>query len=196
MVWWEKGYYDQEDEALREIVAAFEQKTGKQVELVLPQQAELPDKLEAALKSGQPPDFTFGLWLDTYIPRWALEDRLVDLTDAVGSFSNLFDPRSARPGHAAQCQDRAAGPVRPADGPIMDHIHVWKSLLEGAGFSLDDIPKEWDGFWSFWCDRVQPAVRRASGRDDIWGIGLAMSRSPPTLRISSSSSSPPTMRTT
>ena len=35
MVWWEKGYYPQEDEAVREIVAAFEQKTGKQVELVL-----------------------------------------------------------------------------------------------------------------------------------------------------------------
>ena len=60
-------------------------------------------------------------------------------------------------------------------GQIMDHIHVWKSLLERAGFSLDDIPKEWDGFWSFWCDRVQPAVRQAAGRDDIWGIGLSMS---------------------
>ena len=26
-----------------------------------------------------------------------------------------------------------------------------------------------------WCDQVQPAVRRATGRDDIWGIGLPMS---------------------
>jgi multiple sugar transport system substrate-binding protein len=37
------------------------------------------------------------------------------------------------------------------------------------------IPKQWDAFWSFWCDRVQPAVRRVTGRDDIWGIGLSMS---------------------
>jgi hypothetical protein len=36
VVWWEKGFYAQEDEAVREIVAAFEQKTGKQVELVQP----------------------------------------------------------------------------------------------------------------------------------------------------------------
>ena len=35
VVWWEKGAYAQEDEALREIIAAFEQRTGKQVELVL-----------------------------------------------------------------------------------------------------------------------------------------------------------------
>ena len=56
-----------------------------------------------------------------------------------------------------------------------NHVHVWKSLLEQAGFTLADIPKEWEPFWSFWCDQVQPAVRKALGRDDIWGVGLAMS---------------------
>ena len=34
VVWWEKGFYAQEDEAVAEIIAAFEQETGKQVELV------------------------------------------------------------------------------------------------------------------------------------------------------------------
>ncbi|MGH6917311.1 MAG: ABC transporter substrate-binding protein, partial [Geminicoccaceae bacterium] len=55
------------------------------------------------------------------------------------------------------------------------HVHAWKSLLEQAGFTLEDIPKDWDAFWAFWCDQVQPAVREALGRDDVWGIGLAMS---------------------
>ena len=27
-----------------------------------------------------------------------------------------------------------------------------------AGFTLEDIPKDWVAFWSFWCDQVQPAV--------------------------------------
>jgi multiple sugar transport system substrate-binding protein len=48
-------------------------------------------------------------------------------------------------------------------------------MLEEAGFTLADIPKDWTTFWSFWCDQVQPAARRAKGRDDIWGIGLPMS---------------------
>jgi multiple sugar transport system substrate-binding protein len=43
-----------------------------------------------------------------------------------------------------------------------------------AGFTLTDIPKEWEPFWAFWCDEVQPAVRKALGRDDIWGVGLSM----------------------
>jgi multiple sugar transport system substrate-binding protein len=54
------------------------------------------------------------------------------------------------------------------------NLHVWKSLLERAGFTLADIPKEWEPFWAFWCDKVQPALRKATGREDIYGIGLSM----------------------
>jgi len=175
VVWWEEGYYTQEDEAVREIVAAFEQKSGKQVDLVLELQAELPDKLEAALETDRPPDFTFGFWLDTYIPRWAFEDRLVNLTDAIGSFSDLFDPNQLDRAILLNAKSGQRALYGLPMGQFMDHVHVWKSLLERAGLSLDDVPKEWDPFWSFWCDRTQPAVRQATGRDDIWGVGLSMS---------------------
>jgi multiple sugar transport system substrate-binding protein len=60
-------------------------------------------------------------------------------------------------------------------GITTNHVHVWKGLLERAGFTLADIPKEWDAFWAFWCDRVQPAARKALGRDDLWGVGVSMS---------------------
>jgi multiple sugar transport system substrate-binding protein len=60
-------------------------------------------------------------------------------------------------------------------GRITNHVHVWKNLLEHAGFAVADIPKEWEAFWSFWCDRAQPAVREATGRDDLYGVGLPMS---------------------
>jgi multiple sugar transport system substrate-binding protein len=175
VVWWEKGYYAQEDEALRETIAAFEHQTGKQVELVLQPQAELPEKLEAALDADRPPDFTFGFWLDTYIPKWAFDDRLVDLTDAVGSFSDLFDVNQLDRARLLNAKTGQRALYGLPMGQFMDYVHVWKSMLERAGLSLDDVPKDWAGFWSFWCDQAQPAVRRASGRDDIWGIGLVMS---------------------
>ena len=59
VVWWSEGYYAQEDEAVREIIAAFEQKTGKQVELVFHPEPELPDTVVAAVEAGKPPDFAF-----------------------------------------------------------------------------------------------------------------------------------------
>ena len=42
MVWWQKGAYAQEDEALEETVAAFEQGSGKQVEITFVEKNELP----------------------------------------------------------------------------------------------------------------------------------------------------------
>jgi ABC-type glycerol-3-phosphate transport system substrate-binding protein len=88
-----KGANPEEDAALKEIVAAVEQDTGKQVELVLYDDGdELPDAIEAALETGRPPDLAFGLRTADYISGGAFDDRLVDLTDTVGHFSDLFDP--------------------------------------------------------------------------------------------------------
>ena len=68
-------------------------------------------------------------------------------------------------------------------GFATNHVHVWRSLLEQAGFTLDDIPNQWEAFWAFWCDRVQPAVRRATGGDNIHGVGLPMSAKANDTRI-------------
>jgi ABC-type glycerol-3-phosphate transport system substrate-binding protein len=58
---WSEGYTNQEDEGVREVLAAFEQKTGKQVELVLHPEHELPDRVVAAVEAGRPPDFVFSI---------------------------------------------------------------------------------------------------------------------------------------
>ena len=175
VVWWDEGYYAQEDEAVREIIAAFEQETGSQVELTFQPVDDHPDRITAALAAGRPPDFAFGTLFGDFISEWVLDDRLVDLTDTVGAFSNLFDPDAIAWWTYENDSTGQTGLYAVSIGRTSVHLHVWKSLLEQAGFTLGDIPKEWDAFWSFWCDDVQPAVRRATGRDDIWGVGLPMS---------------------
>jgi multiple sugar transport system substrate-binding protein len=175
VVSWQKAHHAQEDEALGEIVAAFEQETGKQVEVTLLPMAEQPPHIEAALDAGRPPDVAFGFWLSTYIPRWAFEDRLVDLSDAVGHFSDLFDPNQLDRAMLLNARTGQKALYGLPMGQISNYIHVWASLLERAGFTLADIPKKWEPFWSFWCDPVQPAVRKTLGRDDIWSIGRPMS---------------------
>jgi multiple sugar transport system substrate-binding protein len=177
VVWWEKGFYPQEDDAVREIVAAFEQKTGNRVELVQPTQDEIFHKAEDALAAGHPPDFLYGSLSERYVPTWAYEDRLADLQDVLGPLLGLFDPDVIEVSTLLNGKRGAHGLYALPMGRTSIHIHVWKSLLERAGFSLDDIPKQWDAFWPFWCDQVQPAVRKALGRNDIWGIGVAMSSS-------------------
>jgi multiple sugar transport system substrate-binding protein len=175
VVWWDEPHYAEEGEALNEIIAAFEQESGKQVELVLYEQDELPERLKMALEADRPPDFAFGILLLNYSGQWAFEDRLVDLSDAIGHFSDLFDPDVLRAATWLNANTGQKALYGLPMGRTTTHVHVWKSLLERAGFTLEDIPKDWDAFWAFWCDEVQPAVRRATGREDIWGVGLAMS---------------------
>jgi multiple sugar transport system substrate-binding protein len=177
-VWWEKGFNPEEDQAARETVAAFEHKTGKTVELASPTQDDMRAMVQAALDAGHPPDFLFGTGAtEEQLGRWAFEGRLVDLTDALGPLAaqfdrdaldwvTLLDGTTGRRGLYALPMTR-----------YTNHVHVWRGLLARAGFTLADIPKGWEAFWSFWCDNVQPAVRKAAGRDDLWGVGLAMSAS-------------------
>ena len=51
------------------------------------------------------------------------------------------------------------------------HIQYWKDMLADAGFKPSDIPTDWKGYWSFWCEKVQPAYRAKSG-SRAFGIGM------------------------
>jgi multiple sugar transport system substrate-binding protein len=175
VVWWEKGFYPQEDQAVREIVAAFEEKIGTQVELVQPTQDELPDRAQATLDARQPPDFLWGTTSERWASRWAYEDRLANLDGALAPVLDLFDADAIQASTLLNGKTGQRGLYALPMGRSSNHVHVWSRLLARAGFSLSDIPQQWDAFWSFWCDQVQPAVRKATGRDDIWGVGLPMS---------------------
>jgi multiple sugar transport system substrate-binding protein len=175
VVWWEEGQAAEEDEAVREIIAAFEQNAGKQVELVLGKQEQIAVDLVAAVEAGRrTPDFVFTVADTQPYEQWAYEGRLVDLSDAVGHFSDLFDPDALQRMTLLNGTTGQRGLYLLPMGLGTHHIHAWKSLLERAGFTLTDVPKEWEAFWSFWCDQVQPAIREALDRDDVWGIGLPM----------------------
>ena len=175
VVWWEQAFYPQADEAVREIVAAFEQETGKRVELVQPSQDEIMKQAESALQAGAPPDFLFSTVIERDAARWAYEDRLVDLDGVLSPVLDLFDADTIEVSTLLDGKSGRRGLYALPMGRTSNHVHVWNSLLERAGFTLADIPQGWEAFWSFWCDRVQPAVRKAIGRDDIWAVGLPMS---------------------
>jgi multiple sugar transport system substrate-binding protein len=159
---------------VREIVAAFEQDTGKQVELVQPRD-EIMSNAMAAVQAGAPPDFLYSEAIDLGVARWAYDDRLVELGNTLGPVLDLFDADALDVATEVDGKTGRRGLYALPMGRSSNYVHVWNSLLERAGFTLADIPPEWTAFWSFWCDRVQPAVRKALGREDIWAVGLPMS---------------------
>ena len=104
-----------------------------------------------------------------------LNGMLVDLTDVVAPIEDQFFPGVLDSVRLRNGQNRRSRDYAVPIGQYGHYIHVWKSLLDQAGISVDHIPHEWDAFWAFWCDTVQPAVRQATGPTDFYGIGLPMS---------------------
>jgi maltose-binding protein MalE len=74
-----------------ELVAAFEQETGKTVELVRHDIDEQTAAVQAAIDADPPPDFLFGQLAEHLIPRWVEEGRLVDLSEALGALKDQFE---------------------------------------------------------------------------------------------------------
>jgi multiple sugar transport system substrate-binding protein len=172
---WDEGFYPEEDAAIEAVVAAYERESGKDIELTFYSQDEVLDKTLAALDSGDPPDLALAFGVGSYVPKWAQDDVLADVSDVVGPMEDQFFPGVLENVRLRNTQTGETAYYAVPIGQYGHYIHVWKSLLDQAGIGVNEIPREWDAFWAFWCDTVQPAVRQAAGRDDIYGIGLPMS---------------------
>ena len=113
-----KGFYPQEDnggQRDRRSLRAGDRQAGR---ARLYPEDELPAKLEAALEAGRPPDFAFGVLFQDYIGEWAVEDRLVDLSDAIGSLREPVRSGCARRVDLLDAQTGQKAPVRAAVGPL------------------------------------------------------------------------------
>src|SRR5258706_10568332 len=76
-IWWVKGFYKSEDNALFEAVKKFEQKTGVKVDLSQYAVQDMIPKTVAALDSGTPPDVAYADVYDFQVSgKWAFDGRL------------------------------------------------------------------------------------------------------------------------
>lgn len=173
-VWFSKGFYRSEDESLWATIKKFEDKTGIKVELSQYAIQDMIPKTVAALDSGSPPDVGYA---DTYnnqaAGKWAFEGKLEDLTEVLKPMMPRFAPSTVE--HTLLLNGQT-GKKAYYGFPMKQqslHVEIWSDMLEKAGFKVADIPKDWKGYWSFWCEKVQPAYRKASG-SRAYGIGSPM----------------------
>lgn len=174
VVWWNKSYYPEEDAALEQVIAQWEEESGNTVELSYFTTEDLPTKILSAVEAGDPPDVVFAHLNDWQInPRLAWRGRLEDVSDVVGPMEDVYTEAAL---NSVRLFNNETGErsyyAIPLEAQMM-HIHYWKPLVEEAGLSVDDIPTEWDAFWEFWM-QIQDTLRDG-GREDIYAMGLPMS---------------------
>lgn len=173
-VWWVKGFYKSEDDALFAAIKKFEAKTGVKIDLSQYAVQDMIPKTVAALDSGSPPDIAYSDTYDVQVAgKWAFDGKLEDISDVIEPMKDRFMPVTIETAYLYN--DKAK--KKAFYGFVLKqqtlHIQYWKDMLATAGFKENDIPGTWKEYWSFWCDKVQPAYRKATN-SRVYGIGSPM----------------------
>ena len=174
-VWWVKGFYKAEDDALFAAIKKFEEKNkGIKIELSQYPIQDMIPKTVAALDSGSPPDVAYADVYDFQVTaKWAYDGKLEDVTSVIDKVRNKFEPNALSTtflyNNVAKNRAYYAYPIKQQTM----HIQYWKDMLTEAGFSEKDIPTDWKSYWPFWCEKVQPAYRQKTGKRGF-GTGFPM----------------------
>ena len=174
-VWWVKGFYKAEDDALFAAIKKFEAKYPKyKVELSQYPVQDMIPKTVSALDSGSPPDVAYADVYDFQVTaKWAFDGKLEDISSVIDPMRAKFEPNALATTFLYNDQTKTrAYYAYPIKQQTM-HVQYWKDMLTDAGFKESDIPKDWKGYWDFWCDKVQVGYRAKTGNRGF-GIGMPL----------------------
>jgi len=173
-VWFAKGFYKSEDDALLAAIKKFEDKTKVKVELSQYPVQDMIPKTVSALDAGTVPDVAYADVYDFQVTgKWAFDGKLEDLSDILAPMKDRFLPNTLETAYLYNDKaKKRAYYAFPIKQQTM-HVQYWLDMLATAGFKESDIPAGWKDYWSFWCDKVQPALRQKTGQR-LYGIGQPM----------------------
>jgi multiple sugar transport system substrate-binding protein len=171
-VWWVQGFAEEEDIAFKQMVADYEKASGNKIDASIVPFAAMRQKEVAAVTSGDVPDvINVGDYYFAVLSAW--NDQLVDLSDVIDTQKSLFAPTALQTVDAYNNTSKKRSyymiPHRAAVVPF----HLWKSLVEKAGYKTADIPKTWDAFLDFF--KPMQAKLRAQGTRNIYAYSFQIS---------------------
>ena len=170
-VWWTQGSAEEEDIAIKKIIADYEEASGNTIDYSIMPYAPLRQKIVSAVTSGLVPDL-FQNNPAEIIALHAWQDKLVDVSDVVETQKEEYTETALL---TVRCYNnvekkRSIYGVPYTVGHSMNHI--WRPLVEKAGYQMSDMPKTWDAFYDFFKD-VQKKLR-AQGMRNVYGLGFQL----------------------
>jgi len=168
-LWWAQGFVQEEDVAIKKVVADYGKASGNKIELSIIPFAPLRQKIVAALQSGVLPDAYVNQPTEL-VALHAWDDKLVDVSDVIATQREEFSETALinMSCYNSVTKKRSFYGVPYDQGTLPNH--VWRPLVEKAGFKMEDIPKTWDAYYDFFKD-VQKKLREQRVRN-VYGLGL------------------------
>jgi len=179
VVWWNKGYYKEEDAGMQKLAAEFAQFNDVDVDLTFTIQDDLGPKIISALIARRVPDVAFCFFTDWQIaPKFAWEGRLSDVSDVINDLKPRYLESHLKTGWLYSNVDKKWSYYSiPIEAQALG-THYWKDLVQEAGFDPDPkkIPMKWDEHWTFW-KKIQENLRKKDPAKygKLYGIGMTSS---------------------
>jgi multiple sugar transport system substrate-binding protein len=170
-MWWAQGFAKEEDVSLKRMIADYEKASGNKIDLSIIPFAPMRQKVVAALQSGVVPDIMESADLEiASMSSW--DDKLVDVSDVVETQKKDFAPiaieSSFHYNGVTKKREYTLVPLRITGWPF----HIWRPLVEKAGYKISDLPNTWDAFLDFFMP-VQDKLR-ADGMRNIYAYGYQL----------------------
>ncbi len=170
-MWWTQGFAKEEDSSLKKMVADYEKVSGNKIDLSIIPFAPMRQKAVAAMQSGVVPDIMEPADLEfAALNSW--DDKLVDVSDIVETqkkdFIKIAIDSCFLYNGVTKKRSYSVVPLRITGWPF----HIWRSLVEKAGYKIEDLPKTWDAYLDFF-KPVQDSLRK-QGMRNIYAYGYQL----------------------
>jgi multiple sugar transport system substrate-binding protein len=168
-VWWVQGFAQEEDIAFKKLVEDYQKASGNTIDATITPYAPLRQKIVSAVTSGEVPDLFQNTPFET-IALFAWEDKLLDVGDVVETQREEYSETALS---MVNCYNNVAKRRAVYGVPYTIDVftnHIWRPLVEKAGYKIDDIPKTWDAFYDFF-KGVQKKLREQGVRN-VYGLGF------------------------
>ena len=168
-VWWIQGFVQEEDVAFQALVAEYQKLSGNTIDYSILPYAPMRQKIVSAVTSGLVPDI-FQNTPAELTALYAWDDRLLDVGDVIETQKSEYTATALLStwGYNNTTKSRAYYGV-PYTTVVLPN-HIWRPLVEKAGYKIGDIPKTWDAYYDFFKD-VQRKLR-AQGERKVYGLGF------------------------
>ena len=170
-VWWTQGFAQEEDVAFRKIVAGYEKASGNTLDYSIIPYAPGRQKIISAVTSGDVPDL-FQNNPGPIIALFAWDDKLVDVSDVVATQEKEYTQTALLTAHCYNNVEKKRSYYGVPYSLDAFTNHIWRSLVEKAGYKMADIPKNWDTFYDFF-KGVQTKLRD-QGMRHVYALGFQL----------------------
>src|SRR6516165_7219949 len=168
-VWWVQGFAQEEDVSFKKIVADYEKASGNTIDYSIIPYAPERQKIVSAVTSGAVPDLFQNNPFEI-VALFAWDDKLVDVGDVVETQKEEYTEAALL---SAYCYNRVEKRRRFYGVPYTASVsanHIWRSLVEKAGYKIEDIPKTLEAFYDFF-KPVQKKLREQRTRN-VYALGF------------------------